>query len=358
MTACHPPARPVCSRSLEFKPDMPEAARRWEAFYAGDLLDRPLVCVTAPRPDAEPVPRTTYHDRVFGDLAEVVDRDVRRAAGTYYGGEAYPVAWVSFGPDEVGVFCGAEFGWSEDSGDTNWSVPCVTDWDAALPLELQTGSPLYQRLLAFYRAFADAAEGKMLLTMPDLHTNLDLLSAIRGPQALCLDLIDVPELIDQAMADARAVFPRLWDDIWEAGRLSEVGCAPAISLQCDFSCMMSPAMFRRWVLPALEEEAAIIGNAVYHWDGPGAVVHLADLVASPGLHRLDYVPGDGHGGHIDHLDLMKACQAEGKAVGVWGSVEECKAMHRELRPELTCYLTGAATPDEAEAVLEWFVKNT
>jgi hypothetical protein len=35
---------------LAFKPDLADAARRWQAYYAGDLIDRPLVVVTAMRP--------------------------------------------------------------------------------------------------------------------------------------------------------------------------------------------------------------------------------------------------------------------------------------------------------------------
>ena len=117
-------------------------------------------------------------------------------------------------------------------------------------------------------------------------------------------------------------------------------------------------MFRRWVLPALEEEAEIVKHALYHWDGPGALVHTADLVASKGLHALSYVPGEGRGRHIDYLDLFKRVQAGGKAMQVWGTPEEIQQMHRELKPQLTYYVTHTETPAEADALLEWFVKHT
>ncbi len=132
----------------------------------------------------------------------------------------------------------------------------------------------------------------------------------------------------------------------------------AATLQCDYSCMIGPAMFRRWVLPALEEEAEIVRHAIYHWDGPGAVIHTDDLVKSRGLHTLSYVPGDGHGGHIDHLDLLKRVQSGGKAVQVGGSPDQLKAMHRELRPDKVAYWTWTSNPDEAQALLDWFAANT
>lgn len=358
--ACLPVTR-TPTVPLALKPDLAEAARRWDAYFAGEIIDRPIVCVTAPRQDAEPPEGpagTNYHDRVHLDLAEIARRQVRAVEGAYFGGEAIPSIWLSFGPDEAALFCGAELGWSDGSGDTNWSIPCVEDWDSAPPIALDPANPLYRRMLALYSAAADAAEGKAAMGMLDLHTNMDLLSGLRGPQRLCMDLLDSPGAIDRAMREARALFPVLWNAIWRAGRLSEVGYGPYTTLQCDFCCMMSPAMFRRWVLPALEEEAAIVGNVVYHWDGPGALVHTDDLVASKGLHTLSYVPGEGRGGHSAYIDLFKRVQSGGKAVQIYGPQDEVKLIHRELRPEKAQYHTWAASQSEADALLDWFVRNS
>lgn len=350
---------------LEFKPDLEESAKRWDAFYAGEIIDRPIVCVTAPREGYKRPPGSNYHERVHGDMDDIIERAIASAEGTFYGGEAVPSFWTSFGPDEVAVFAGAELRWNEDSGDTNWSVPYVEDWEEALPLRIQNDHPLWQRMLEFYRRAADRMAGKMLISPLDLHTNTDLLAAIRGPQRLCMDLLEQPEMIDRAMDDSRAIFRELWDTVKEAGRMDESGYCHGIYsmegaafLQCDFSCMISPAMFRRWVFPALEEEAEIVKHCVYHWDGPGALVHTDDLLASVGLHTMSYVPGAGHGGHIDHLDLLKRVQKGGKAVQVGGSPEQIKFMHRELQPEKVYYSTGVGSRAEAEELLNWFVRNT
>ncbi len=351
-----------------FKPDAAEAARRWQAYYAGELIDRPPVCVTAPRDGrSQPVP-LTYYDKVFGDLEEVIARGLDIAASTFWGGEAFPSFYPSLGPDEIAAYCGGELRWNPASPDTNWSAPFVEDWAQALPLGLQEEHPLWQRLLALYRAAAEAYQGRILLVAPDLHTNMDLLAAARGPQRLCLDLLDCPEQIDRAMGDARRVFRQLWAAINAAGRMPETGyCLEsgafyfpdgAATLQCDFSIMLSPAMFRRWVLPALEEEAEIVRHAVYHWDGPAARVHQKDLLASPGLHTLSFVPGDGHGDPVDHVEFLRSLQDGGKAVHVWGTPEECRRMHRALRPDRVFYVTQASTQAEAEALLEWFARNT
>lgn len=350
---------------LEFKPDLEETAERWNAFYAGEIIDRPVVCVTAPREGCKPVRGSDYYERVHGDMDDIIERAIAGAEAVFWGGESIPTFGPSFGPDEIAVFTGAGLRWSDDSPNTNWSVPFVDDWEEVLPLRLQEDNPLWRRMLEFYRRAADRMAGKMLLSSLDLHTNMDLLAAVRGPQRLCLDLIDQPEMIDRAMADARTIFRELWEIISHAGRMDELGYCHAYYsmegaavLQCDFCCMVSPEMFRRWILPALEEEAQIVKHALYHWDGPGALVHTDDLLASIGLHAMSYVPGAGYGNHIDHLELLKRVQKGGKAVQAWGSPEEIKSMHRELQPEKVFYGTNVGSQAEAEELLAWFVKNT
>ncbi len=355
----------MAAAPLVLKPDLADAARRWDAFYAGDLIDRPPVCVTAPMPGMVPGPGTTYRERAHDDLDALIDRTLRAAEATFWGGEAVPTWYPGFGPDEIAAFCGGRLEHDPDSGDTSWSVPFVEDWDRAPPLRLRDDDPLWRRMLDLYRRAAERMAGKMLLSPLDLHTNMDLLSAARGPERLCMDLLDCPETIDRAMASARAVFPAVWSAVAEAGRMDERGYCQGIYsregaayLQCDFSCMMSPQQFRRWVIPALEEEAALVRHHVYHWDGPGALVHTDALVACPAIHTLSYVPGEGRGTCADYVDLYRRVQAGGKAVQVWGSVDVVKQVHRQIRPEKVFYSCSVGSRDEAERLLDWFAANT
>jgi hypothetical protein len=351
-----------------FKPDIDEAEQRWQAYYAGDIIDRPPVCVTAPLNDYGKAVPISYPEKVFGDISQLIKHVWQNAKTTFWGGESVPSFCPSFGPDEIATFCGAELHWSSDSPDTNWSVPFVRDWQQAFPLHLNITNPLLQRQMKIYQKAAEAFAGKIILVAPDLHTNMDLIAAIRGPQQLCMDLLDCPELIDLAITDARAIFRELWSKLVQAGHMDHDGYAleshafyskeGSATLQCDFSIMMSPATFRRWVMPALEEEAEIVKHVVYHWDGPGALVHMNDLVASRGLHTLSFVPGDGHGDPVDYIDLLKRIQARGKSLHVWGTPDQCKRMHRELLPHKVFYCTSTETQNEAEQLLQWFIRNT
>ncbi|HUT24880.1 MAG TPA: hypothetical protein VM492_11100 [Sumerlaeia bacterium] len=350
---------------LSLKPDFDETARRWDAYWQGEIIDRPVIAVTAPVEGFEPRPVNGYRERLHGDIDELIDKTLHNASGAIYGGESLPQFWTSFGPDEIGVFCGAEFVWSgEIAGDTNWCTRIVDDWEEALPLRLVDDNPTWLRMQEIYRKAEPRLRGHAL-TMPiDSHSNMDLLQSLRGSQQLCLDMLERPELIDRAMADARAIFPKMLNALNEIAKWDEHGWVyhgfsmdRCYVLACDFICLMSPPQFRRWVLPALEEEAELIRHAVFHWDGPGALVHADDLLASKGLHTFAYVPEPG-AGHMDYLDLYKEVQARGKAVSVGGSADEIKAMHRELDPAKTVYHTGVKSPKEIDDLLAWFRNHT
>jgi len=352
-------------QTLEFKPDFADAARRWEAYWEGEILDRPLVLVTAPRDGVHAPDAPTYRDKVFGSIDDVIERNLAIAEATWFGGDAIPFFGPSFGPDEIACFCGGRLEWSDESPDTNWSKPFVERWEDALPLAINPKNPLLGRMLQLVERSAERLEGKMLIGSLDLHTNMDLLAAVRGPERLCMDLIDQPEVIDEAMQSTMDVFRSLWRTIAKAGKMDERGYCNGhyardgvTTLQCDFCCMISPDMFRRWVMPFLEAEAEIVGRATYHWDGPGALVHEPDLAASRGIHSLSYVPGTGHGTHINYLDLFERLQSRGKGVMFGGTAEECKEAHKRLRSDLTAYWAQVETPAEGEALLDWFVKNT
>jgi 5-methyltetrahydrofolate--homocysteine methyltransferase len=122
--------------------------------------------------------------------------------------------------------------------------------------------------------------------------------------------------------------------------------------------MVGPEMFRRFILPALEEETEFLDHTVYHYDGPGALVHLKDILSLPKLGAIQWTPGSGAKPFIQWMDLLKEIQKAGKAVWVACSPEEIPAYHRELKPELVYYQCGAKTEAQARQTIDWLVKNT
>ena len=85
---------------LETKPDLEQCLRRMEAFWEQQVLDRPFVQVTAPKPNPQPYPQARHaslRDRWL-DAAHSVDWGLFVARNTYWGGDAIPTYFPILGP--------------------------------------------------------------------------------------------------------------------------------------------------------------------------------------------------------------------------------------------------------------------
>jgi hypothetical protein len=86
--------------------------------------------------------------------------------------------------------------------------------------------------------------------------------------------------------------------------------------------MFGPAMFRRFVAPALTEQCAWLDYALYHLDGEDCLVNLDELLAIGPLEAIEWTPrrlsvGDS-GGHPRHWGLYRRILAAGKSVQAVG----------------------------------------
>lgn len=354
--------------TLELKPDFTEARERWLAFWEHEILDRPVCAVRAPLHDDRPgAPWPPYMAGAREDLRAVAEQVLAAASDVWWGGEAIPCYTPSFGPDMLAAWLGAELAFPEENYGTSWAVPCIEDWETALPIRLRQDSYWWQRMLEFCRVLAETFRGKMLVAHLDLHSNMDALLAMRGGDRLCTDLVDVPEIIDRAMADVRSLYVPIYDALYQAGGMDGVGTLGWVTayhpvrtntIQCDFAALIGPRQFRRWAMPALEEEAGYLGHCVYHLDGPECLVHLADLCSIQGLDCIQWVHGARNKPFIEWIDLLKEIQSRGVAVWIPCTPEEIPIYHRELEPNLLYYDCWAPTRKAGEDLLRWLERNT
>ncbi|MFH1573675.1 MAG: hypothetical protein ABIG68_06800 [Acidobacteriota bacterium] len=351
--------------ALALKPDLADAERRWLAFWEGEIVDRPCCMIRAPQEGVEPVPAPPYMSGARGDMGAVADQVLAGARAVYWGGESIPCYTPSFGPDMFAAWLGAELVFPEDETRTSWAKPCVDDWEEFLPLALDPENYWWRRMLDFCETLAERFAGQMLVAHLDLHSNLDALLALRGGERLCLDLMDVPETVDRAMGDVRTAYGRIDLALRQAGKMGGAcGWIPFYHpertnvIQCDFAALIGPEHFRRWGIPALEEEAAHLGRCAMHYDGPEMLVHLDDICAIPQLRCIQWQPGARNQPFSGWMDLLKVIQGKGKGVYVSCSCADLPMYHRELRPERVCYQCSASSPQEAEKTLAWLRANT
>lgn len=353
---------------LEYKPDFEEVRRCWDAFWSGEIIDRPFIVVKAPKEGVKQFPHPPYPTKAGGQYRNIVQQFDKWASTTFFGAEALPFFDVAFGTDQFASFLGeTKLDQSKLEVGTTWSVPLVKDWRKVLPFRLQEDNCYWQEFLKFHRCVAKYGDGKFLSGMSDLHSNLDGLAAMRGVEQTCIDLVEEPELMEMAMRSVSSVYTSIYEGIYEAGNMAKwgtIGWTPFYcrgkfaTIQCDEICLISPEMARRFVIPALEDEASYLDHSVYHLDGPDSLVHLDDILAISKIDVIQWVPGTGQPPLIKWMDLLRKIQASGKGLHIYGLPEEVKMFHRELKPERVLYDVSAASQSEAEDLIKWLETHT
>jgi len=358
--------------TLSAKPDFERAATAWNHFWNGEVYERPLVlasCHIGPGPAIDPR-RDVYYHGLTGAYEAHLDLIDRHLEETVYLGEMMPAFRVDHGPDQYAAFLGAtlRFPDSTASRRTNWAEPIVEDWDDFLPIRLDPNNATFQSVLRFARLMAKRAEGRYLVRAIDTHSHADTLSALRGPERFTLDFLERPERVERAMADMRRIGPVIYDAIYEAGNMGgPKGCSQIVwsegkcgVIQCDYIIMLGPEHFRRFILPAIEEEAAHRDHCLFHLDGPGAFRHLDDLLAVKDIDVIQLVPGAGQPPAHTWVDHLKRCLAAGKGVQVYGAglnLERIKVLHRELGPRGVMYCPSGRR-EQIEEIMAWLKANT
>ena len=359
---------------LKYKLDFTEAKIAWRHFWAREKWQRPLVVANVPRDPVRAVPWSEspghqhYYRKVTGAWDEQFRRIDRWLADRLWLAEAIPYFDFDFGPDQFAAFLGAPLQFSPASPDTNWVDPIVEDW-SAFEFKLDPNNETWRRIGELARRMAEHARGRYLVGTCDLHSNGDALSALRNPERLCLDFFDQPEQVGRAMQAVRKLYQSVYDGLYEAAAMNSetgsIGWTPFWSpgkfatIQCDFICMVSPEISRQYIIPALEEEAAFLDHCVYHFDGPGALPHLDDILGIKDIDVIQWVSGAGQKPMWQWLDVLKKCQKAGKGLQIYDlNCEQAKEVSRELDPAGVVYCVNASTAAEVADLCRWLQQHS
>ena len=282
-------------------------------------------------------------------------------------GEAMPAFRPGFGPDQFAAFLGAPLVINPESRSTSWSEKIVDDWSRFLPLRLDDDNLYWRRMREFHEIAAAHFRGRCLLHEIDFHSNIDGLEGLRGAMRLLYDLIDTPEIVATAMDQAHERLVETYEALYQYGDKATLGTTSALPLysrgrfnriQSDFVCLLNPALFRRFVLGAIEREAELFERSCFHLDGPDALLHLDDLLAVEGIDSFQWVPGAGNPPQTEWPEVLTRMQAAGKAVILHLSADAVRAVHGTYRPELVVYDVHADSVDEGLRLLDWLADNT
>jgi 5-methyltetrahydrofolate--homocysteine methyltransferase len=344
--------------------DWDRIRRDWCAWWEGDL-DRALVVIDGiPSPDQAgqielgPWEGFSSNFPLEAPLDDVLaffepGLHMRRALG-----DGWPRWWPNFGPGIVAGFLGARL---RPALDTVWfSLPDRASF-ADLHLARDETNPWWVRVRDLTQAALARWGGRLTVGFTDLGGNLDILASLRSTQQLLLDLVDSPSDVARLSGEITRLWLGYYDDLYSiigpAGR-GTWPWAPIWSpgrcymLQSDFSYMISPRMFERFVIPDLDACCEALDHPFYHLDGRGQIPHLDLLLSLRKLAGIQWVPGDGAPPPEAWLPLIRHIRDGGKLCQLYVTPEGARTIVRELGGRgLAFYINEPMYPDDAQALL-------
>lgn len=328
---------------FEYKPDYEESKARIDAFWARELIDRPVVQfhLAKPKETQIPLPLTehaTPEDRWL-DIEYQVQWHSANLANQLFLGDSMPVAYPNLGPEVLsGCYgCPIHFG---DFG-TSWTDPILDNWSQVEAIQFNWESPYLLWIDEMTDALLEAGKDKFIVGMADWHPGGDGIVALREPQRLAIDMLENVDAIEAFLPRITADYFKLYDRFYDKLRAQGQPISTWLPLVSDekyyipsndFSIMISKEMFDAVFLPGIAEECRFLDRTIYHLDGPGALHHLDSILGIQELHALQFVPGAGNEGFAKWVDVYQRAQSEAKGIQVFCTLDEIDHVMEVLDP--------------------------
>lgn len=268
---------------------------------------------------------------------DVIDRLDFHLSHQEYLGDAFPmVNFNCFGPGVAAAFLGA--GLDNSTGNV-WFHRCKDAELADMHFEFSRDNVWLNRIKDLYGAGMKKWKGNVLMGMPDLGGVMDILAVLRGSDNLLYDLYDEPDEVKRLSREIQNLWLAYYKELEEVlmpvnpgySDWSGLYCSkPSYVLQCDFSYMISPDMFREFVAEDLTEMCRCLSHSLYHMDGKGELAHLPQLIAIEELDAIQWCPGEGVPRPMEWMDVYRQLRRSGKNIHVLGDEDDLRAIAEEI----------------------------
>ncbi|MBY9009996.1 MAG: hypothetical protein KGD74_09045 [Candidatus Lokiarchaeota archaeon] len=335
---------------MEYKEDIAEAKERMIAWWDHEIIDRPVLSYYFLKRGGR---LGAYLDMVGEDwslaknyegIEEALDGFEKRTEVSYFGGEAIPFYFPNYGPGIMAAVLGVR---PQFNTGTVWFSRPTNPEDIIEHLEsvkINQNNEWYSRLLRITEYAAKRAGRNYLITVSDIGGVLDILSSFLGPTNIILTMKRNPNIIDTCRTIILEKLLKVYDDLQNIISQFCDGCSCWLgvwnkkrwyALQSDFSAMLNPKWFQKFVLPDLRAQAEHMDYAIYHLDGPNALPHLDFLLNEPSITGIQWVPGAGNEPMSSKgwLPLYKKIQNSDKNLVIDSAPENVSHLYKNLDPK-------------------------
>jgi 5-methyltetrahydrofolate--homocysteine methyltransferase len=275
---------------------------RFEEWWNLADVKKPLMMIIAAGKKGNPVPLEKPGDpsTIYLDPRYIVTNYRNFCETHFFLADAYPNVDLNLGPGSMALYLGAEPGFAWD---TLWYHEFINSPDEFEKLTFDANNKWWLKHQEILQEAVTLADNDFYVNIPDIIENIDILSALRGPQDLCFDIADEEDAVKKGVEKIDSFYFTYYDAYYNMLKSADgiasyttfniLGKGKVAKIQCDFSAMISPEMFRTFVQPSLFKQCKELKYSLYHLDGPDAIKHLDALMEIKELNALQWTCGAG-----------------------------------------------------------------
>ena len=300
---------------------------RFTALWNGEILDR--CCISVFASDENEIARLTARPEGMDQRTYLTDPEVMLKRNwqifehTYFAGDAFPLINLNMGPAGHAAFVkGVKVDYTDQ---TFWYHPVMEEELDAEKIVFDPESYLYQQTFAAAKYLCEESRGAYLVSMPDNSGNVDVLSALRTPSELLLDLLTEEEEVKECLSKIEKIWEKITGEIYQYLKSyndggSSIGWlntwAPGFhnQLQSDLSVMFSNKMYEKYIRPELETQTSFLDYSLYHLDGKEQIRHLDTLLSIERLGMIQWTHVVGQPSPVEFIPELQRIQRAGKGI--------------------------------------------
>jgi len=307
--------------------DWQKIYERFEEWWNLAEVQKPLMRIIAEGKNGNPVPLEQPKDpsSLYLDPHYIVTVFRNICETHYFLDDAFPCVDINLGPGSMALYLGAEpeFAW-----DTLWYRELFSSPHEFKKLAYNANNKWWLKHQEIVKEAVKLAGDDFYVNIPDIIENVDILSALRGPQNFCFDIIEEEKAVLEGVEKIDDLYFIYYDAFYEMLKTPEeilsytafniLGKGKVAKVQCDFCAMISPEMFRTFVQPSLRRQCSKLDHSMYHLDGPDAIKHVDALMEIKELNALQWTCGAGKpdGGSDQWYPVYDKVHDAGKALWI------------------------------------------
>lgn len=207
---------------MKYKDNWEETKKRFITWWEGGRMDRPLLRVVAKRKSSIEPLEIVEPPKTPQDFHLDMDRrvkEMRNFCKTHiFMAESFPFLDVNIGAGSMAIYLGSQPGFTDD---TIWFNECIHDWNGYAPFKFDENNYWWKHHLELVKKARELCREDFLITVPDICENVDIISAMRGPQNFCFDLIDEPETIQERVSQIDDLYFKYYEPMRDIVKLQD-----------------------------------------------------------------------------------------------------------------------------------------